>query len=120
VGRAIRSAPAFGREGANVDFVVRTEDGGFAIRTYERGVEDETLACGSGCVAAAQVLRLKGLAGDEVNLKVASGDMLRVNLPGRGGKDAFLTGPAALIFEGSLDLDPEALTTPEAKEQDHV
>ena len=120
VGRAIRSDSAFGKEGANVDFVTRTTNGGFAIRTYERGVEGETLACGSGCVAAAQVLKLKDLAGDEVNLGVASGDTLRVSLPQGEREDAFLIGPAALVFEGSLDLDLEAFTPDEAKEQEHV
>ena len=105
VGRAIRSHPAFGEEGTNVDFVTRREADAFGIRTYERGVEKETLACGSGCVAAAHLLRNKGLAGDVVTLRVASGDRLRVELPQSEGQDSFLVGPARIVFDGSLDID---------------
>lgn len=105
VGRAIRSHPAFGEEGANVDFVTGPAAGEFGIRTYERGVEKETLACGSGCVAAAHLLRSKGLAGDVVTLRVASGDRLKVELPQSEGQDSFLVGPARIVFEGSLEID---------------
>ncbi len=105
VGRAIRSHSAFGEEGTNVDFVTGPEAGEFGIRTYERGVERETLACGSGCVAAAHLLRSKGLAGDVVTLKVASGDLLKVELPRGEGRDSFLGGPARIVFEGSLEID---------------
>jgi diaminopimelate epimerase len=104
VGSMIRSHAAFGDEGANVDFVTRGEGGGFAIRTYERGVEGETLACGSGCVAAAHVLRLECVAGDSVTLRVKSGDLLTVEQPREEGGDAFLTGPAVMVFEGHLEL----------------
>jgi diaminopimelate epimerase len=120
VGRAIRSHRAFGEEGANVDFVTTTADGEFSIRTYERGVEQETLACGSGSVAAAYVLRLKGLAADEATLRVASGDRLGVRLSRGQGEYAYLAGPAALVFEGILDLDLEGLEPRGAKEQAHV
>jgi len=105
IGRAIRSDPAFGEQGANVDFVADLGSGEFAIRTYERGVERETLACGSGCVAAAHLLREKGLAGDLVSLRVASGDRLKVELPRSNGEDSFLVGPARIVFEGTLCLD---------------
>lgn len=104
-GRAIRSHPVFGEEGANVDFVSGCGAGEFGIRTYERGVEKETLACGSGCVAAAHLLRDKGLADDVVALRVASGDRLAVELPQSSGQDSFLAGPARIVFEGSLDID---------------
>jgi diaminopimelate epimerase len=105
VGRAIRSHPAFGAEGANVDFVVAGGTGEFGIRTYERGVERETLACGSGCVAAAYLLRSKGLAGDVVTLGVASGDRLKVELPRSEGQDSHLVGPARIVYDGSLEID---------------
>jgi diaminopimelate epimerase len=113
IGRAIRSHPAFGEEGANVDFVADMGSGEFAIRTFERGIERETLACGSGCVAAAHLLRDKGLAGDVVSLRVASGDVLKVTLPQSTGEDTFLSGPARIVFEGSLDLDIEEVGTEE-------
>jgi diaminopimelate epimerase len=104
-GRAIRSDQVFGEEGANVDFVAGCDPDDFRIRTYERGVEQETLACGRGCVAAAHLLREKGLAGDEVALRVASGDLLRVELPRISGQDTFLAGPACIVFEGSIEID---------------
>jgi diaminopimelate epimerase len=110
VGRNIRSHRAFGEEGTNVDFVVATGEDEFSIRTYERGVEQETLACGSGCVSAAHVLRHRGLAGDEVALRVASGDRLMVELPCGGREDSRLVGPAVLVFDGSLDMDLDGLT----------
>ncbi len=105
VGRAIRSHPVFGEDGTNVDFVMGCDTGEFGIRTYERGVEKETLACGSGCVAAAHLLRSRGLAGDIVTLKVASGDRLTVELPQSKGQDTWLVGPARIVFEGSLEID---------------
>jgi diaminopimelate epimerase len=105
VGRSIRSHPIFGDEGANVDFVARGESREFLIRTFERGVEGETLACGSGCVAAALVLRDEGLAGDVVEFGVASGDLLRVELPREEGQVVLLAGPARMVYEGSLDID---------------
>jgi diaminopimelate epimerase len=104
-GRMLRSHPLFGEEGANADFVAGTGTGEFAIRTYERGVEGETLACGSGCVAAAHLLRQKGLAGDQVAFRVASGDVLSVDIPRGEGRDSHLRGPAAIVFEGWIDLD---------------
>ena len=105
IGRAIRSDPVFGEEGTNVDFVSAVGSGEFVIRTYERGVERETLACGSGCVAAAHLLRAKGLAGNAVSFRVTSGERLDVELPQSAGKDSWLVGPARMVFEGSLDLD---------------
>jgi diaminopimelate epimerase len=105
LGRVIRSDPVFGREGANVDFVGRDAQGEFVIRTYERGVERETLACGSGCVAAALVLRRMGLAGDQVTLRTASGDRLTVRQPLDRKGDTYLVGPAVMVYEGFLVLE---------------
>ncbi|MFZ1947618.1 MAG: diaminopimelate epimerase [bacterium] len=103
-GREIRHHSAFMPGGANVDFVDSAGGAPFGLRTYERGVEKETLACGSGCVASALALRLEGLAGAEVALKVASGDVLTVRLPGEGGGQASLAGPAVVVYEGEIDL----------------
>jgi diaminopimelate epimerase len=104
-GRRIRSEPAFGRAGANVDFVEARAPGEFGIRTYERGVERETLACGSGCVAAAYVLHSRGIAGEVVGFHVRSGDYLNVELPHSEDEEAYLAGPARIVFDGSLELN---------------
>lgn len=98
-----------------MDFVGTAEGSPFALRTYERGVERETLACGSGCIAAAAVLRQTGLADQAVRLRVASGDVLTVELGGRlaepvagsipaKGPQALLTGPAVVVYEGEINL----------------
>jgi diaminopimelate epimerase len=105
LGRSIRMHPRFEPEGANVDFVGTSGRDGFDIRTYERGVERETLACGSGCVASALVLRSKNIAGSRAAFRVASGDVLRVELPRKGEEgEAYLTGPARIVYEGEIDL----------------
>jgi diaminopimelate epimerase len=105
LGKRIRRHPAVGKEGANVDFVTDGRSGEIWIRTYERGVEKETLACGSGCVAAAHLLRSRGLAGDVVTLIAVSGDRLKVELPKGEGQSSYLSGPARIIYEGLIDID---------------
>lgn len=105
LGRKIRMHPHFAPEGANADFVGTGGRDGFPIRTYERGVEQETLACGSGCVAAALVLRSKNIAGSKTAFRVASGDVLQVELPRKGEEgEAYLTGPARTVYEGEAVL----------------
>jgi diaminopimelate epimerase len=105
LGREIRMHPHFAPDGANADFVGTSGRDGFPIRTYERGVERETLACGSGCVAAALVLRSKNITGSRAAFRVASGDVLQVELPRKGeAGEAYLTGPARIVHEGETDL----------------
>jgi diaminopimelate epimerase len=105
LGRLIRMHPQFAPEGANADFVGTGGRDGFPIRTYERGVEGETLACGSGCVAAALVLRSKNITGSRTAFRVASGDVLTVELPPQGQEgEAYLTGPAGIVYEGEVEL----------------
>jgi diaminopimelate epimerase len=104
LGRAIRQDPVFGPAGVNVDFVDYGPDGTVLIRTYERGVERETLACGSGCVAAALVAELDRPGRGPVTLRVASGDLLEVDLSPPGEEKATLSGPARIVFEGRADL----------------
>jgi diaminopimelate epimerase len=101
-GRAVRRHAAFGDEGANVDFVA-PRDGGVAMRTYERGVEGETLACGSGAIASA-VWAVAGGARSPVVVRTAGGDALEVSLRDAGVRyDVTLTGPAEVAFTGTLD-----------------
>jgi len=99
-GGALRHHPQFGSAGANVDFVARLNRGRIAMRTYERGVEAETLACGSGAIASAL---WAGLLGEESPVRVVTGggDELEVAfLRAPGGWDVSLTGPAETAFAG--------------------
>ena len=108
-GRPLRRHPTMPR-GANVNFVGRGENGGWRMRTYERGVEAETLACGSGSVATAILLATWGETGGEpgrglerVQLTTSSGRILRVALDRRA--QAWLpslAGEARIVFTGSL------------------
>ena len=102
-GAALRRHEAFA-EGANVDFIAPAQEGAtWAMRTYERGVEDETLACGTGAVSSALLLRLWGLAGDETWIRTRSGRRVRVIL--RQAGDAWLpslSGEGRIVFRGRL------------------
>lgn len=107
LGREIRYNDRFSPEGTNVNFIAPLKDGGFAIRTYERGVEDETLACGTGCAAAAIVMAAKGKTTSPVDLKTRSGSYLRVyfNRIEDGFDRLFLEGDARVISSGHLYED---------------
>ncbi len=99
----LRRHPAFGAEGTNVDHVRWAPDGGVRIRTWERGVEGETLCCGTGAVAAALAARLRG-SGETVIVVPRSEVPLRVELPGppASPEHAILEGDARVVFEGEV------------------
>ena len=103
-GRALRLHPAFEPDGANVNFV-SCGTSGWAMRTYERGVEDETLACGTGSVAVASILAETGRQSLPLDLRTASGCILRVG-GGRRGPGHFenmkLIGEGRLVFRAIL------------------
>lgn len=103
LGRLLRHNPAFGRPGANVNFA-EVRNGGLIVRTYERGVEGETLACGTGITASAVALVLDGKVKPPVKVTARSGERFLVGLKARSGGASGIrvSGPAALIFEGSL------------------
>lgn len=105
LGRAVRHHKAFGRAGANADFVA-SERKGLSVRTFERGVEDETLACGTGATAAALAAYLLGRVRPPVSVRVRSGQSLRVHFTpdGRGFKDVWLEGPVRLVYKGEIRL----------------
>jgi diaminopimelate epimerase len=99
-GRPIRRDPSF-PQGANVNFVAAGPAGRWQMRTYERGVEAETLACGTGAVAAAILLNLWGEASSSVGLETRSGQMLHVRLSHDGGRwYPSLSGEARVVYRG--------------------
>jgi diaminopimelate epimerase len=100
LGRALRHHKVFGKAGANVDFV-QIRDSVVLLRTYERGVEDETLACGTGVIAAAAVARALGKAGNRVKVRVGGGDVLHVSF---SHDETRLEGPGEIIFKGEVSL----------------
>jgi diaminopimelate epimerase len=101
-GRPLRHEPSL-PNGANVNFVSSDGAGGWLIRTFERGVEGETLACGTGAVATAILLREAGEAPEQVSLTTRSGKRLRVRLNQVGGDwRPSLSGQARLVFTGRL------------------
>jgi diaminopimelate epimerase len=103
-GRSLRFDPAAGPEGANVNFVAPGLAAGepWRIRTYERGVEGETLACGTGTVAAAIVLAARGEAAMPVRFRSRGGPELLVRGELNGGlaHDVWLGGQGRLLFRG--------------------
>lgn len=103
-GRAIRYSDRFKEEGVNVNFIEECPNNSLVIRTYERGVENETLSCGTGCTAAALSFALKG-AESPVRLNAVGGE-LQVSFIKEGGnfKNIYLIGPAEKVFEGVIEL----------------
>ena len=104
-GRAIRRSAIFPR-GTNVNFVQVKDSGKLIVRTYERGVEDETLACGTGVVAAALLTHRVRRLPLPLYVKVRGGDVLTVNARAEGDAfhDVTLTGPAKEVFSGEIRL----------------
>lgn len=107
-GRKLRNSEMLAAAGgANINFVQRTGAGSVKIRTYERGVEDETLACGTGAVAAALAFAQSNDMG-EGSVKVAArGGDLEVSFRRTGGgfHDIWLTGPARRVFSGEFLIE---------------
>jgi diaminopimelate epimerase len=108
LGHAIRNHEAFQPAGANVNFAQMTAPGAMRLRTYERGVEDETLACGTGAAAAAYVAKALGLTEEETKVTPTGGADQVLNI-GVEGKKVFLEGPAEIVFEGVLNLEAVGL-----------
>ena len=89
----------FAPQGCNVNMVQPTQEGLY-LRTYERGVEDETYACGTGAVAAAYIARELGYIGDNVDIITSGGERLSVSLR---GEDAFLQAAATFVYQAELN-----------------
>lgn len=106
-GRETRYHPMFQPAGTNANFVRVNDAHHLDIRTYERGVEDETLACGTGSIAAAVVASLKKLATSPVSLKTSGGFVLTIHFDTAADvvQNVHLEGDARIIYQGELAPD---------------
>jgi diaminopimelate epimerase len=105
-GKALRRHERFSPQGANVNFIEKRGPQKIAVRTYERGVEDETLACGTGVVASALIFAAIEKVTGPISVTVRSGSELSVNFERAGDqfRNVTLTGPAEFVFEGTIEL----------------
>jgi len=105
-GANIRYSDMYGKAGSNVNFVKQENDDTFSVRTYERGVEDETLSCGTGATAVAIAMKaLEKTHANKINLNVEGGK-LEVSFHQKDDKffDVFLKGPATFVFKGEIEI----------------
>ncbi len=104
MGRVIRSHSHFAPGGTNVNFVRLESHSRLSIRTYERGVEDETLACGTGAVASVLVAALKGRVSSPVSVKTRGGEVLVVHFEIKGEEvvRVFFEGDVHIIYEAEM------------------
>ncbi|RTY88559.1 diaminopimelate epimerase [Flavobacterium sp. GT3R68] len=104
IGAAIRYSDLYGKAGSNVNFVQQKGTDSFSIRTYERGVEDETLSCGTGATAVAIAMKfLEKTKSNTIKINVEGGK-LEVSFTFMDGRftNVFLKGPATFVFEGTI------------------
>jgi diaminopimelate epimerase len=106
-GKRIRYSERFKKEGTNVNFLEKVEDGVF-VRTYERGVESETYSCGTGVTASGLVAALKGVANgkDFCDIQTLGGKLkVKFNRVSDGVfTDIYLEGPALFVFRGEIEI----------------
>ncbi|MCX7001072.1 MAG: diaminopimelate epimerase [Candidatus Sumerlaeota bacterium] len=118
IGKRVRSHHAFQPAGANVNFATPRNKNNIALRTYERGVENETLSCGTGCAATAIIAGYLGLADSPVHMHTRGGTTNIIHFrmadsakaQATAGKDTHTTelileGEAHIIFKGEIDVD---------------
>lgn len=104
IGRFLRFHKKFAPKGTNVNFIEVLGKNSFEIRTYERGVEYETLACGTGSVASALILALKTNVGNKIKVHTKGGEILTVYFAYSGDKfsNVWLEGEARIVFKGKF------------------
>jgi diaminopimelate epimerase len=105
-GAALRYGSLYGKEGSNINFVKKISEDTFSLRTYERGVEDETLACGTGATAVAIAMNVIGQTkSTSIKLNVEGGKLV-VSFDKMGDvfTNVFLIGPAEFVFKGQIEI----------------
>ena len=105
LGAEIRNAPTYVEQGINVNFVEQEADGNYFVRTFERGVEAETYACGTGAVASAMSVALQSGMDNTFSIPIrVLGGALRVEFQKQGHhfSNVFLLGPAKQVFTGHI------------------
>lgn len=105
-GAKLRYSDWYAPKGSNINFVNKIDDKTFSLRTYERGVEDETLACGTGATAVAIAMNATGQTSQtDLNLNVQGGK-LQVYFEKRDNAytNVFLKGPAKFVFKGTIEI----------------
>ncbi|KXS56733.1 MAG: hypothetical protein AMR96_00890 [Candidatus Adiutrix intracellularis] len=108
IGRTVRRHQAFAPEGVNVNFVKILGSDKLTLRTYERGVEDETLACGTGAVAAAMLATFQGLiSASSIICQTRGGDDLTISFEGplAAPEKVFMEGKVRYLFSGQVEPD---------------
>ncbi|CAM2772745.1 diaminopimelate epimerase [Flavobacterium frigoris] len=105
-GAAIRYSELYGKQGSNINFVKKIDATTFSLRTYERGVEDETLACGTGATATAIAMNATGTTdATSINLNVEGGKLVvSFDKKDNNYTNVFLKGPAEFVFEGTIEV----------------
>ena len=104
-GAKIRYSELYAKEGSNINFVARLAENSFAVRTYERGVEDETLSCGTGATAVAIAMHHQGnTTANEISMKVLGGNLKVSFDKNEKYSNVNLIGTANFVFKGSIDL----------------
>jgi diaminopimelate epimerase len=105
-GSAVRYHKMFSPNGTNVNFIEKRAPNKIAVRTYERGVEDETLACGTGVVASALIFAILEKTNGPITVIARGGDELQVGFEKNDNefRRVTLTGPAEFVFEGSIEI----------------
>ncbi|GAA4042987.1 diaminopimelate epimerase [Flavobacterium chungnamense] len=105
-GVEIRYSDLYGKAGSNVNFVNQISDNHFRLRTYERGVEDETLSCGTGATATAIAMNVIGKTNsNSIDINVEGGKLkVTFEKADKGFEKVFLIGPATFVFEGIIEI----------------
>ena len=106
IGAQIRYSDLYGKAGSNVNFVKQISENHFALRTYERGVEDETLSCGTGATAAAIAMNAIGKTNSHTVKLDVEGGQLEVSFDKVDNRyiNVFLKGPTTFVFNGTIEI----------------